>query len=174
MSIKLMSEGLEVRFDGGFEPPLPCPIPYRGWNIWSWTGWKKGKTTYEGEAKFPCSICGFKAYTGDSVVLYQNKENVDHYECVHSGNVSDRPCGQWLAMRRYPNGHKRYLETSCGQGWSPCADGEYMLGQSFMPAADVSHLALITEGSTEHEKEQEIYRGLVRMFALIDSIEGPR
>jgi hypothetical protein len=75
------------------------PWDYRGWKIWSWTGWKgnwcRKNPFYAGVDKVICPSCNKAIEVWDIVYISQALRGFYHAEC--QPNYKGTIAGQWLA-----------------------------------------------------------------------------
>lgn len=101
----------------------------------------------------------------------QDQVTFERESCYNIANGSGR--AQWKkAEHRKPIYNDIHLETQCAQGWIGYRDGEYHRHMDEPWRQECRHdLPLITELSSDEEKEKAKQDGLVRMYALIDRLE---
>lgn len=145
--------------------PLNIPelIPYRGWIIWGWTGWKGTKSKALTDSLIECHICRKSFLKGDQLYINHTTTNV-HWTCQYPDNPRDTLQAQWLASKD----NKRFIMSNCAvMSVAEIPAGEYKRGECF--AIVPQHFA-ITEDTPDDIRESAKQIGFERLKLLINGI----
>lgn len=156
-------------------PDLDNPIPYKGWSIWKWTGWKgcKGTIGYGGKTRHLCEKCGEVIRSNQPIYMSQSSEARLHFKCAEDPN-KESIVGQWVAIKgepwimmgdiRTPNPTKEYAYAS-----APGSHGSHTKGGCFSIELQKGQKRL-TYKTSQKVLEAAREDALVRLKLWIDSV----
>lgn len=145
--------------------PKELPTEYRGWKL-RWYVWFNQKTIHPSEWSVSgdiCGVCGKDFIIGDELYAPANRVAV-HWTCEYPDNPRAPLQAYWIC-RKTVDGYERHMYAMCSPETKP--SGPIERGMAMV----LPNTPVITEDSTEEDKNVAREAGLIRIKLLIDQDE---